>query len=296
METNPVLGMLGAMTALGIDFVDRGHMVADGQLRRFDVEGDRRGSKNGWCVLHQAHGVAGSWRGGATCTWSAKSMAAMSRAERDLHRQQIRQATTEALRLREAEQQAAAKRAEVLWEKARPASALHPYLVRKRIKPGQARQQGPLLVLPIIDLNGKLHGLQYIDRDGSKRMLSGSNKRGHFIGVAGALPADLIVIGEGFATCATVAREFPGAAVLAAIDAGNLLPVARAVRSGYPSAHIVMVADDDRLTPGNPGLTKAREAAGAIHGKLARPVWPPGIPIEATDFNDLAVYLEERHG
>ena len=296
METNPVLGMLGAMTALGIDFVDRGHMVADGQLRRFDVEGDRRGSKNGWCVLHQAHGVAGSWRGGATCTWSAKSMAAMSRAERDLHRQQIRQAKAEAERQREAEHQAAAERASMLWAKARPASPEHPYLVRKRIAPGNARQSGALLVLRIEDVSGATRSLQHISADGAKKLLRDGAKKACFIIVAGSLPADLIVIAEGFATATTASSQFPNASVLAAIDAGNLEPVALAIRRKHPAAEIVICADDDRLTQGNPGLTKARAAAAAVGAKLCRPVWPPGIPLEASDLNDVAVYLEANHG
>ena len=111
--------------------------------------------------------------------------------------------------------------------------------------------------------------------------------------MAGSLPADLIVIAEGSATASTVATQFPGACVLAAIDAGNLEPVARAVRSRYPAVQIVVAADDDRLTPGNPGLTKAREAAAAVGGKLVRPVWPEGAPDDLTDFNDLAAWLME---
>jgi putative DNA primase/helicase len=41
------------------------------------------------------------------------------------------------------------------------------------------------------------------------------------------------------------------------------------------------------LTPGNPGLTAARAAALAVGARLARPTWPPGSPIELSDFNDL---------
>lgn len=64
-----------------------------------------------------------------------------------------------------------------------------------------------------------------------------------------------------------------------------------------PDDRGVIVADDDRLTPGNPGLTKARAAAAAVGGKVARPIWPDGIPIEASDINDAAIYLEGRsHG
>ncbi|MDC6286854.1 DNA primase, partial [Ralstonia solanacearum] len=48
-------------------------------------------------------------------------------------------------------------------------------------------------------------------------------------------------------------------------------------------------ADDDIETAGNPGLTKAREAAQAIGALLAVPDFGPERPDGATDFNDLAV-------
>jgi len=286
-------GMLDVLRAHGIEPADPGAIVADGTLHRFDVEGDKRGSRNGWAVLHHDHGAAGSWKSGATCVWSSKSTAKMSRAEKDAHFKMIRAAKAEAQRQRDAEHAAAAERASMLWAQARPAAAEHPYLLRKRIRPGNARQQGDLLMLKIEDVNGNTRSLQYIAADGTKRMLSGGAKRGHFIIVQGELPAGLIVVAEGFATASTAATQFPGAAVLAAIDCGNLEPVALLTRAKYPAAEIVIVADDDRLTLNNPGLTKARAAAAAVHGKVARPIWPDGAPESLTDFNDLACWLVE---
>ncbi|CDW95816.1 MAG: toprim domain-containing protein [Thiomonas sp.] len=292
---NPVIGLLDAMHAHGIAPADPGDIVADGTLRRYQVATDKPRSLNGWFVLRERFGVAGSWKSGVSCTWSSNATTSMTRQERDEHFRLIRQAKDEAQRQREAEQQTAAERAAVLWAKATPAKPEHPYLKQKRIPPGNARQAGDLLVLRIQDADGNTRSLQYVSEDGTKRMLSGGAKKAHFIRVDGALPSSVIVIAEGFATAMTASTQFPGAAVLAAVDAGNLEPVALAIRAKYPGAQIVVVADDDRLTPGNPGLTKARAAAGAVGGKLARPVWPPGIPIEATDFNDLALYLEGGH-
>ena len=292
---DPVAGLLDAMRAAGIEPADPGLLVADSTLHRVRVEGDKPGSLNGWYVLRPAFGIAGSWKSGLSCTWSAKSTARMSRVEKDAFHAQMRKAKAEAQRQREADQRQAAERAAELWSKARPASPDHPYLARKHVGPGNARQSGDRLVLKIEDVDGNLHGLQYIGgSDGIKRMLTGTNKRGHFVLVAGSLPADLFVIGEGWATCSTVATQFPGACVLAAVDCGNLEPVARAVRSRYPAAQIVIASDDDRLTPGNPGLTKAREAAAAVGGKLVRPVWPPGSPLELSDHNDLHAWLIEH--
>ena len=46
-------------------------------------------------------------------------------------------------------------------------------------------------------------------------------------------------------------------------------------------------ADDDCDTPGNPGLTHARQAALAVGGLLAIPDFGPDRPAGASDFNDL---------
>ena len=290
---NAVTGLLDALRAAGVNPIDPGEIVADGTLRRFRADGDKPGTRNGWAVLHQDHGAGGSWKSGITCTWSEKATARMTRAEKDAFHADIRKAKAEAQRQREAEQHVAADRASMLWAKATPAKPEHPYLVRKCIPPGNARQAGDLLVLKIEDADGNTRSLQYIGPDGSKRMLSDGAKKSHFVIVAGALPADLIVIAEGFATAATVATQFPGACTVAAIDAGNLEPVALAICARYPAAEIVIAADDDRLTADNPGMTKARAAAGAVHGKLVRPVWPDGAPERLTDFNDLAAWMME---
>ena len=51
---------------------------------------------------------------------------------------------------------------------------------------------------------------------------------------------------------------------------------------------MIICADDDAGTEGNPGLTKATEAAQAVDGLLAVPDFGAGRPDGATDFNDLA--------
>ena len=62
----------------------------------------------------------------------------------------------------------AAARALRIWTDSAPASPDHPYLTRKQIAPGIARQSGASLVLPVVDFAGTLHGLQFIAEDGKK--------------------------------------------------------------------------------------------------------------------------------
>ena len=53
------------------------------------------------------------------------------------------------------------------------------------------------------------------------------------------------------------------------------------MRERYPQARIVFGADNDEATEGNPGVSKAMEAALAIGSVVA-------VPRRPGDFNDLA--------
>jgi putative DNA primase/helicase len=69
---DPVTSFRDAMACLGI--VPRQAIVPDGRLHRFDVEGDRRGSRTGFYVLHldgRPAGVFGCWKRGLRETWNA---------------------------------------------------------------------------------------------------------------------------------------------------------------------------------------------------------------------------------
>ena len=91
-----------------------------------------------------------------------------------------------------------------------------------------------------------------------------------------------MLICEGYATGATLHEE-TGLRVYLAFTANNLLSVGRIVRDKLPNAEIVLCADNDK-SKGNPGLTKATEAAQAVGASLAvPPIWG--------DFNDYALHL-----
>lgn len=174
--------------------------------------------------------------------------------------------------------------ATITWESAGPADPAHGYLQRKGVHPhGIRMESGDVLVVPLVDLDGTIHTLQRIYEDGTKRFLSGGAKAGHFTPIGGPLAdAGTILICEGWATGAT-AHEATGLPVVAAMDAGNLKRVAPILRDRYPSARLVILADND-TKPGrvdNPGVTAAIAAARAAGALVA-------IPPEPGDFNDLA--------
>lgn len=258
----------------------RDAITMDGGLHRFHIEGDKPGSKNGWYVLFGDSlpaGAFGCWKRQISETWCAKAIRDLSPAERE--RFKLRK--IEARNAREVEEQgrrtAARKKAATIWEAAAPAPDNHPYLVKKGVCNYGLRLHNGTLVIPLRDSCGILHSLQFIDGAGNKRFLSGGRVQGCYFAIG--CPSESIAIGEGYATAASI-HESTGLPVAVAFNAGNLLPVAKVLRVKFPHIQIILCADNDERTPGNPGLTKAREAAAAVGGLLA-------VPPCAGDFNDL---------
>lgn len=280
-----------AMRAAGLEPPDG---IKAGKLHRFPGAGKRPGNRAGWCLLFDdaRGGCFGDWSSGLSEAWQAQSDKLFSRSERAAFAGRVKEARKQAEAARRTRQAEAATRAVAIWNAATPAPHNHPYLIRKCIQPHGARIHNGALMLPVMDFTDKLASLQFVAADGGKRLLSGGRKRGCFIPVAGdkANPTRVIIC-EGWATGCTLAEDEPAALVLAAIDAGNLERVALAARRHWPTAAQVIAGDDDRLTPGNPGATKARVAAIVSKALLAMPQWPKDAPEHLTDFNDLAVWL-----
>ena len=259
---------------------------AEGQLHRFHVEGDKAGSRNGYYVLHldgRAAGIFGSWKAGLRSTWAADGKR-MTEAERQSFAKLIEVAKIKAQAERRAEHEARAIEARAEWDAAAPADPAQPYLLKKAVKPHNLRQRGGLLIVPLFDAFGLLWNVQRIQADGGKRFKPG--RAGGLFSPLGELTnPTTILICEGFATGATLHEE-SGHPVLCAMNAGNLLPVATAARSAWAGAELVICADNDRQTEGNPGVTHATAAAKATGAKLIVPEFPEGVP--GSDFNDLA--------
>jgi len=260
---------------------------ADGQLHRFHQEGDKAGSRNGYYVLHldrRPAGMFGNWKTGLRSTWAADGKR-MSDAERDAFAKLIEAARLKAQSERRAEHEARAIEARAEWAAAAPADPAHPYLIRKGVRPHNLRQRGRLLIVPLFDAFGLLWNVQRIAADGSKRFKPG-RAGGLFSPIGDLSDPTIILICEGWATGATLHEE-AGHPVLCAMNAGNLLPVATAARSAWVSADLVICADNDRQTEGNPGVTYATAAAKATGAKLIVPEFPEGVA--GSDFNDLAM-------
>lgn len=267
-------------------------VIADGKLHRFDGPTDKRGKKSAWYVLHSeepAAGAFGCWKTDLSETWCAQSARALSPAELDARRKRIKHAKARAAAERATALAAVAESSREMWENARAASADNPYCIRKGVKPYGLKEfhDRRTLIVPIHNAAGALVNLQFIDADGTKRFRTGGEVAGCSYAFGGnPEPNGAVLIGEGFATCAS-AFAATGLPVVVAFNAGNLLPVAQAVRERLPAARVVMLADDDHRTEGNPGVTKATEAARAVGGSVAVPIFGEARPDDSTDFNDL---------
>ena len=184
-------------------------------------------------------------------------------------------------------QQKAAKRANQLFRQSFSADLDHPYLLKKQVGSYGLRQLGQQLLVPVSDQHGHLTSIQFIEGNGAKRFLAGGRVRGCFCQIGNL--GNRIYITEGYATGATIHKAM-GDAVVIAFFASNLSPVAISIRKQYPDLSIVIAADNDRFTPGNPGVTQGRQAANSVRGSLVYPIFP--IDQAGTDYNDLALLGE----
>lgn len=261
--------------------------IAPGKFYRFPGAGKKARNTAGYCKLFDdsAGGVFGDFSTGLTGNWRA------DRADIDPGdwRRQSREVRRQAKESRKQEKHEAANKAALIWNQALPGDS-HRYLARKNIQSHGTRiDQYDNLLVPVY-FSRKLVSLQFIAPDGGKRFLRGGRVSGGYYPIEG--DARMVIICEGFATAATLQEE-TGYLTLAAFNAGNLKIVAEYARAQHPNGDIVIAADMDRNTPGNPGLTHASKAARAINGRLAVPEFPPHVP--GTDFNDLAAWARGHH-
>lgn len=287
-----------------------------GKRVRCKVDGDRLAEKSGWYILFEVRGESnarlyvgayGNWRSGEKGKLFAGDKdesgrdPEISRRARENINKQIKADQARAEKRRDDAARRAALRSLAAWESLKPCDS-HAYLARKRVGAyGLKVSAKGNLVVPMQNQAGEVVGLQVIYAE--KQVKTGRDKTFWPVGVRkeGAFhlvgdfdsPA-VIAICEGYATAATV-HELVDLPVVVAFDAGNLLPVAKAIRVKYPDAQIIIGADDDWKTVNakgelhNTGLVKAKGAAGAVGGKVLYPKFSLARGDKDTDWNDLFI-------
>ncbi|WP_422462551.1 toprim domain-containing protein [Endozoicomonas sp. ALB115] len=261
-------------------------LINDGIIHRYRVMGDRAGSKNGWYVLHGSEVmIAGSWKTSQQVVVHNTELETLSAHEREQRHRVIREAQFKAAAEQLRQYTLTARNVERLWERSPSADQDHPYLIDKRVSAYGLRQTGDNLLVPLRDASGKIWSVQFIEPSGKKWFAKGGRVRGcfHLIGEPGI--KGTLMVCEGYATGASIFNVLDNP-VFAAFNAGNLIHAAKAIKEAYGS-FIIMMADNDRQTPGNPGITQAMKAALAVNGNILWPPFSEGQP--GTDFNDWLV-------
>ncbi len=177
-----------------------------------------------------------------------------------------------------------ANKASAIWAHASQATS-HEYLTRKHIQAHIAKIYRDSLVVPV-RIGDELTSLQFISASGEKKFLRGGKVKGGHAMIG--KPNGTLCIAEGFATAVTI-HETTGHAVAVAFNCGNLLAVTKSMHETYPRSRLILCADDDIWTDGNPGKTAATDAALSVGALLAIPKFGRKREEGATDFNDLAL-------
>ncbi|HGM9880087.1 TPA: DUF927 domain-containing protein [Proteus mirabilis] len=128
------------------------------------------------------------------------------------------------------------------------------------------------LIIPLLDAGGVITGAQTIKPNGDKRLLSDSAKSGSYYPINEPVNVSTVIIAEGLATALTCHLIQPEAHTVAAIDAGNLIHVAKVMRVKYPESKIIIAGDNDiKPDQDNTGKLAAEKAAKAVNGVAVLP-------------------------
>lgn len=284
MQTNHIEAFRGAILSAGLTPPDTIH--DDGKLIRFNGTGKRGNTRNSWCVLYGdgvPSGAFGDWAGIEPIKWTGKADTAMTPAERQAVLIRMEDAKKQRAKQTERKHANAQAAAAGMWEGGEPATPDHPYLQSRGVQPHGLRMTQENLVMPLFDVEGELWSVQNINASGDKKFMADGRVSGCFYPIGAS--DGTTVICEGFATGASI-HEATGLHVLVAHSAGNLKNVAISLRAKQPDERILIAADDDAETPGNPGVTNAEDAAKAAGATVVMPQFPQRYE-GLTDFNDL---------
>ncbi len=253
-----------------------------GKWAEADVDGDPHGKGDGRIklFLDGEGGIVHNWKTAEQKVFFAGNAVTLTSEQKAARHQARETARILAEAELQRERDAAAAKAMAIYNAGGKEVASHPYAVKKKqvdfgplVRRGAWIQRGwpDALLVPIYGADGKLRTLEAINADGVKDFLKGGEKRGGFYPFGKLRDAKRVLVGEGMATVAAGVAS-TGLPAVAAMDCGNLLPVAQEIRKIALDAEIIIVADNDIKADGsNPGLTAATAAALVVGGKVAVP-------------------------
>ena len=253
-------------------------IVPDGEIHRFKLPDEHRGKKSGWYIVIDNSFVSfGSWKGNKFTVKLKLNGNSIKLDKSDIARK-----IKEANHKRELDHQNAALDAWVIWRSSLECHS-HTYLSNKTVNAYGLRAKDGNLLIPLMNNQGQLCSLQFINSAGNKWFLKGGKIQGSYFYIGDLLTASKVIISEGYSTAATL-FDVTNTPQVIAFNANNLVEVAKVIRTKFPHIEIVIAADNDFMGERNIGLIKGKEAASAVNGKSIYPTFFKDNV--GSDFND----------
>lgn len=161
-----------------------------------------------------------------------------------------------------------------------------PYLVKKQIKPVYGMKYFAIkkqIIVPMVDVYGKMWSLQSIDTTGGKQFASGGRIKGCFFPIGNIKDSTITIVCEGVATGISIytATNIP---TIAAMNAGNIDSVVSELTKSCSCKQIIIAGDNDWEKIPNTG----KETAYKVAQKYAlKAVLPNKLLSGMSDFNDV---------
>lgn len=263
----------------GVPIANVNKIKCTGELERFNVQGDKPGSLNGWMIYRDGLTQSctfGTWKDGYSYNWFSVDINELNKKEKSAAMKAAFEARVAAAKAKnitdlENKQLAAVSSAEA-WNNSEDNGVdSHPYVLSKLITPYGARIEpnSMALLIPIMSGNGKIQSLQRIFPSGRKMF----NKHGAIVGGHYLIDSEkrdhtnIIFITEGYATACTI-HEITKTPVYVCFNAGNIKSVTATIKGLHPNHEIVICSDNDHEKKENAGELKAIDAANKLSVKV----------------------------
>jgi len=284
------------------------HLILDGQFHNHSMVGHKPSKKVGWYVGSEVtlrngkiaiFATYGDFRENGWHTYNSLNNTSYkpSPAEQAEFKRIAKEQAEKSNEKKAASQKIAADLAVIEWNKLSDTGTSQ-YLKRKQVSGHGVKYgrnyYGLFVAIALRDINGHVVGIQKIYDHSKVGKRFGKDEKtkssSHTLGTI-TEETKIIRVSEGYSTAATV-YEATNQPTIICFNAGNIKPVAQALREKYPHIHIIIDADNDQWKDiGNTGVKKAIEAANSISNcSIATPKFNKiHDDKKPTDFNDLLV-------
>lgn len=265
------------------------NFIADGQIHRFHVFGDSPGTKNGWYIKKpNGWAVYGTWKNENEKSYINEKGNSLTKNEIKIFKKELAQQK----HFDRLKKDRAAEKLQKILDKSN--FDYHPYLIKKGFADRREKVMNDTIIIPVFDISKnykKLISAQYIFENGKKRFAKGCRTKGGLLFISSPnIETGKIYLCEGLATGLTITEAFPNENIAICFYANNIYYACEIFSKHFKKNKIIICADNDRNTVGNPGVTKAQEAALKFNMTIKVPDLTE-CTNSATDYNDIMIQL-----